>query len=115
MTGWAELMEISISQQSEVTVVTVNGSVDSADSESLQTLFNELFDQSQTRVVADLGQMDFVCSMGLGVLVRTYTSLRERGGFLRLARPQPVILKLIKMTGLDRLLPIYDSVEQALE
>lgn len=92
----------------------LTGSVDMADSESLQSLFDLLIEQGKTQVVVDLAEMDFVCSMGLGVLVRTYTNLRGLGGHLRLARPQPLIVKLIKTTGLDRLLPIYDTLDQAL-
>ena len=67
------------------------------------------------RLVLDLGNMDFIVSMGLGILVQTYTRLRQDEGFLRLASPQSHIVRLIKTTGLDRLLPIYDSLDQALE
>ncbi len=107
-------METSIIEQSGVSVVTLTDSVDMADSEALQSLFDLLIEQGKTRVVVDLAEMDFVCSMGLGVLVHTYTTLRGLGGYLRLARPQPLIVKLIKTTGLDRLLPIYDTLDEAL-
>ena len=108
-------MELSVEQRSGVTIIAVGGSIDSADNNAFEKLIEELIETRQTRLVADLGQMDFICSMGLGVLVRTYTRLRNEGGFLHLAEPQPIILKLIKTTGLDRLLPIFDSVDQALQ
>ena len=75
---------------------------------------NELIDAGDIRLVIDLTDMDFIASMGLGVFVRTYTRLREAGGFLRLAGPRPLILQIIKTTALDRLLLIYDSLEKAL-
>jgi len=108
-------MELSVDRQFGVTIVTVAGSVDSADSGALLSFFDELIEAGQTRLVADLSRMDFIVSMGLGVFVQIYIRLRKTGGFLRLAGPQPLILQIIKITGLDRLLPLYDSVAQALE
>jgi len=108
-------MELSVDKRTKVAVITIIGSVDSADSSPLLDFFNELIDAGHTGLVIDMAGMDFIVSMGLGVFVRTYTRLRQAGGFLRLARPQPMILQIIETTGLDRLLPIYDSLDQALE
>jgi len=108
-------MELSVDRQFGISIVTVTGSVDSADSGALLSFFNELIEAGQTRLVADLSQMDFIVSMGLGVFVQIYIRLRKTGGSLRLAGPQPLILQIFKTTGLDRLLLLYDSVAQALE
>lgn len=108
-------MKLSVDKRPDAAVITVVGSVDSADSEALLDFINQLIDAGQTRLVVDLAGMDFIVSMGLGVFVRTYTRLARAGGFLRLSQPRPLILKLIKTTALDRLLPLYESVDQALE
>ena len=108
-------MELSVNSESGVTIVTITGSVDSADSVALLSFFNDLIDHGQTSLVVDLSRMDFVVSMGLGVFVQTYTRLRLVGGFIRLAAVQPFILQIIKTTGLDRLLPLYDSVAEAVK
>ena len=108
-------MELSVDRQADITVVTIDGSLDSADSDALLTFLDDLIDTGQIRLVVDLSRMDFIVSMALGVFVQTYTRLRQADGFLRLAAPQPPILRVIKMTGLDRLLPIYDFLPQALE
>ena len=108
-------MELSVDRQSEIAVVTIVGSVDSVDSDALRTFLNNIIEAGQTRLVVDLSDMDFIVSMALGVFVQTYTRLRGADGFLRLVSPQPAILRVIKTTALDRLLPIYDSLAQALE
>ena len=108
-------MEISVDRQSDFTIIKITGSVDSADSGTLLSFLNELIDAGQTNLVADLAGVDFIVSMGLGVFVRTHTRLRAAGGFFRLVGPEPFILQIIKTTGLDRLLAIYDSLDQALE
>jgi len=106
-------MKSSITHLQDASVVTISESIDCADSDTLETLLNNLIDSGKTRLVIDLTDMDFICSTGLGVLVKTFTCLRQCGGFLRLARPRPPIVKLIKTTGLHRLFAIYDSVERA--
>ncbi len=108
-------MELSVDKRTKVAVVTIIGSVDSADSSDLLEFLNELIEAGDTCLVIDVTGMDFIVSMSLGVFVRTYTRLRSAGGFLRLAGPQPFILQMIKTIALDRLIPIYDSVDQALQ
>ena len=108
-------MELSVDKRTKVAVVGIIGSVDSADSEALLDFVNELIDSGDTCLVIDITGMDFIVSMGLGVFVRTFTRLRAVGGFLRLAGPQPFIRQMIKTTALDRLIPIYDSVDQAVQ
>lgn len=108
-------MELSVDKRDKVAVVTIIGSVDSADSKALQDFLNELIDAGQTHLIIDITSMDFIVSMGLGVFIRSHTRLRGARGFLRLVGPEPFILQLIKTTGLDRLLAIYDSLDQALE
>ena len=108
-------MELTVDKRSGLAVVSVVGSVDSAESGIFMDFLNELIDAGDICLVVDLSGMDFISSMGLGVFVRIYTRLREAGGFLRLVGPAPLILQLIKTTALDRLLPIYETLEQALE
>ena len=88
-------MELSVNSESGVAVVTITGSVDSADSGDLLNFFNDLIDSGQTNLIVDLSRMDFIVSMGLGVFVQTYTRLRQVGGFIRLAAVQPFILQII--------------------
>ncbi|NIA07261.1 MAG: anti-sigma factor antagonist [Actinobacteria bacterium] len=108
-------MELSVDRQSDITIITVTGSVDSIDSDALRIFLDDIIVAGRTRLVIDLIAMDFIVSMALGVFVQTFTRLRAADGFLRLAAPQPAILRVIKTTALDRLLPIYDSLAQALE
>lgn len=65
------------------------------------------------RVVVDLAAVTFLCSAGLGMLVKASKSLHERGGGLVLARPQPSIARLLRMVGLSGVLPVHPTVEAA--
>ena len=65
------------------------------------------------RLVVDLQRTTFLCSGGLGLLVKLGKRLHDRGGALALARPKPPIAKLLRAVGLDALLPSFPGIEAA--
>ena len=69
----------------------------------------------EARLVLDLGGVRFLGSAGLGELVKIGKRLRERGGGIALARPKPRIRRLLALVGLDGVLRVFPSVEEAQE
>jgi anti-anti-sigma factor len=65
------------------------------------------------RLVVDLWEVRFLGSGGLGELVKLGMRLRERGGGLVLARPRPPVRKLVALVGLDEVLPLCETLEEA--
>ena len=66
-----------------------------------------------TALVVDLVDVRFLGSGGLGELVKLGKRLRERGGGIALARPRPPIRKLVMLVGLDSVLRLSATVEEA--
>lgn len=64
-------------------------------------------------VVMALGAVDFVDSSGLGCLISLFKRLPP-GGAMRLAEASPAVERLLKLTRLDRVLPSFGSVQQAM-
>ncbi len=64
-------------------------------------------------VIMALGNVDFVDSSGLGSLISLFKRLPP-GGAMRLAEASPSVEKLLKLTRLDRVLPSFSSVQQAM-
>ena len=64
-------------------------------------------------VVIDLGGVDFLDSLGAGTLVAVRKRLRALGGELRLARPEPQVSRVLALAGVDRIVEVADSVDQA--
>lgn len=67
----------------------------------------------QCNVLVNLSGVDFVDSSGLGLLVRLATSTRNTRAGIRFCSPMPSVQKVIAMTMLDRVLPLYETEEQA--
>jgi anti-anti-sigma factor len=64
--------------------------------------------------VIDLSGVDFFDCSGLRLLYRARGRLLERGGELRLVCTHPLTLRVLKVTGLARLLPPQPTLQAAL-
>jgi anti-sigma B factor antagonist len=66
-----------------------------------------------SRVIVDLEGLAFIDCSGLSVMVSAWKQARQAGGELRLAAPQQLVLRLLSLTDLTGLLPVFASVDQA--
>jgi anti-sigma B factor antagonist len=92
------------------------GEIDFTSSGPVQSTLLSMILPGGGTVVADLSQVTFLDSSGLGVLVQAHRSATERDNRL-LVVASPPVRKLLRLTGLDTVLETYDqlsAVEAAL-
>lgn len=70
---------------------------------------------ASAQLVLNAAEVHRLDSMGIGLIVRTMTNLRKRGGDLRLAAPSPFVADLLQKTMLDTVLQVYPTDQAALE
>ncbi len=68
---------------------------------------------AQENVMIDMTNVDFLASIGIRVLAQTARKLTGKGGALVLVKPQDAVRKVLVATGVDRLMPIVESEEDA--
>jgi anti-sigma B factor antagonist len=95
-------------------VLQVTGEVDVYTAPLLRDQIRELAAKGAVHLIADLGQVDFLDSTGLGVLVGGLKRLREAGGSLALVISTPRILRIFQITGLTKALAAQPSVTDAI-
>lgn len=95
-------------------VVAVQGEVDVSSAPVLQQRLDALFATESATVVADLTDVGFLDSTGLGALVSARNAAADAGGELPLVCTSERILKLFMITGLDGVFDIHPSVDGAL-
>jgi anti-sigma B factor antagonist len=64
-------------------------------------------------IIVDLTGVTFIDSIGLGVLIDAQRRTRAAGGWMRLVCTNPQVLKVLRLTDLDDLFTIAETVEQA--
>jgi anti-sigma B factor antagonist len=85
------------------------------DCEDVESAVNELIRENRKRVVFDLSELNYVDSMGVGILVVCSGKLTRAGGELRMASLQPRIAELMKITKLDQIFRFYPTAAVAIE
>jgi anti-sigma B factor antagonist len=95
-------------------VVRPAGRVDADAAPDLKQRLREIANEGTVHVIVDLKEVSFIDSSGLSALVSGLKALREHAGELSLCQPQPQALKALRLTLLDRVFPIFPSLEQAL-
>lgn len=108
-------MDLSLSTrvQGDRTVIDVVGEVDVYTAPKLRETLIELVAQGSYHIVVNMEEVEFLDSTGLGVLVGGLKRVRAHDGSLRLVCSQERILKIFRVTGLAKVFPIYDSVDDA--
>lgn len=95
-------------------VLQVSGEVDACTAPMLREQIRDLAAKGAVHLIADLGQVGFLDSTGLGALVGGLKRLREAGGSLTLVITAPRILRLFQITGLTKVLAIHPTVAEAI-
>jgi anti-anti-sigma factor len=67
------------------------------------------------KLIVDLSDVETCDSSGLSAILVANRILHTTGGFMRLAAPSDKVSSLIKITQLDRVLPVCYTVDQAVE
>lgn len=93
-------------------VVHLRGELDLYNAEQVREGLAEALAAGARRIVIDMADVEFVDSTALGVLIEARSRLGSHG--LLLAAPQIETRRALEVSGLDRHLPLYESVEQAL-
>jgi anti-sigma B factor antagonist len=98
----------------DVAVVNCNGRIVAGnETQSLQEQLGMAMREAPV-VVAHLGEVAFIDSSGLGMLVRLLTSARSRGGDLKLCAVPEMISKTLRMTNLHTVFETYASDADAI-
>ena len=61
------------------------------------------------RLVIDLSRIEFMDSAGLGLLMGRYRTMKEIGGVTAISAPNPRVMKILRLSGMERFFEIEDA------
>jgi anti-sigma B factor antagonist len=102
-------------QKGRPSVVRPVGPVDVDTASALRDALRLMAEEGAESVIVDLGEVEFIDSSGLSALVSGLKALRAKGGMLSLSRPHPQALTALRLTMLDRVFPIFPTIEEAVK
>lgn len=97
-----------------VIVLKMRGIIDSGTAQFLEDTFDELVSSNTVRIVADLGDVNYISSAGWGIFVGEIKGIRQRGGDIKLAAMHPEVREVFELLEFNALLRPYGTREEAI-
>ncbi len=103
-------MGLAARKQDGATVVKLEGPrLDAASAVGFKVDLKEMIDAGARRIVLDFSDIQFMDSSGLGAVVGCLKHMGGEGS-LEIAAPLPAVMKVLKLTRMDRVLTVRDQL-----
>ena len=106
-------MEINVERKNGTLISRVAGRVDSANAREFEQALSSAIGDDR-KVILDLGDLSYISSSGLRILLLVAKSLRTRGAEFALCSLSDPIREVFEISGFDQIIAIYDSVEEVI-
>ena len=84
-----------------------------ADCQMMNSEIEECLLRNETRCILDLTAVDHIDSAAVGQIVKAYSKLKKSGGSLKLAGVNGMVERVLKMTQVHRVIPIFPTAADA--
>jgi anti-sigma B factor antagonist len=97
-------LETSVATGESGPVIMLTGEADAQGVSELSTVLTAQLSTGATQLLVDTSKLRFADSSSIRALVLAARTLRDRGGTLVLAHPQPAVRRTLELMGADQLI-----------
>ncbi|MBD3169996.1 MAG: anti-sigma factor antagonist [candidate division Zixibacteria bacterium] len=109
-------MKITSEEKYGAVVISIDGNImGGPDEAQFYEKLQELIKENKKNVVVDLGDVEWINSRGLGMLISGLTTMKNAGGKMKLARVANKVESLLAMTKLISVFENHDTVDEAVK
>ena len=106
---------ISDTQVESVTILHLKGTlVAGSDTDLLGSRVEALLKKGVTRILLDLGEVNYIDSSGIGALIRAYSSAQSQNAALKLFRLTRRVHDVLQITRLSTVFEIFNDQGKAI-
>ena len=102
-------MEIKTRQVGEILVIEITGGMDTQSSGAASEQMARIVEGGNMKLVLNLGELEFISSSGLRVLLRTTKLLSEPDGRMVICQADGVVKEVLEISGFDTFIDIHDT------
>jgi len=109
-------MDINVRKRSQVQLIQLRGQLRLGPPvDELKRTIDEALAEGDIRFAVNLAEVAMIDSSGIGLLVKSLASTKQRGGSLKLVSPSNFAIKTLKLVGVLNLFEVFDSDDKAVE
>ena len=106
-------MEVEVSYQGAYLIVGLSGELDQHMADRIRGRIDYgLLKEGVKHLVFDFSEVSFMDSSGIGMLLNRYKQVKRLGGNLYLTGCSKGILRIIKLSGLEKIVILCDTVQE---
>ncbi len=100
----------------DVKLFRLKGDLDMLGSKEFSQKLGHIVENENYRVIIDCNEVKYINSTGIFHLVRFFTRLKAKGGYLKLiAVNNDQVKEILDIMGIMKLIPVYTNLTEALE
>ncbi len=108
-------MEIRIQKRENVTIVSIFTQIlGGNDSEQIHDTLNDVLLYSSKNIIIDLKGVKLINSIGVGILMSSWTHIINAGGRMIILCNSNNILEILSLCEIDQIIPIYSNITDAM-
>lgn len=108
-------LQVELEHRRNVLITRLKGELDHHTAERVRIQLDEAIQRNQvSHVVLSLTHLTFMDSSGLGVILGRYKQIKGRGGTMAVCDVNPAIKRLFELSGLFKIVHMYDNERTAL-
>lgn len=109
-------MKVKVHEKYDAVVVELKGNIMGSDeTKEFHSEVKKLLEEGKKNIVVNLGDVKFMNSTGLGMLISAYTTIKNAGGGMVICNATDKIQSLLVITKLITIFTNYESEEAAVE
>jgi anti-anti-sigma factor len=108
-------MEITQKEENGIVSIAIKGRLDADSSMEAEKVVKDALGGEANRLLFNLGELEYLSSAGLRVLLSAAKEMRRRNGKIVLCALNEFVEEIFEVSGFQSLIPITDSVESGIE
>ncbi|HOQ00203.1 MAG TPA: anti-sigma F factor antagonist [Acetivibrio clariflavus] len=109
-------MKVKISYKGNTLIAGIIGELDHHTAEYVrEKIDSELIKATTKNVIFDFSKVTFMDSSGIGVIMGRFKNVSKLSGKLSVANVNPQLMRIFEMSGLLKVIPVYDNIDAAIK
>jgi|YNPMSStandDraft_1061717.scaffolds.fasta_scaffold10591_2 anti-sigma B factor antagonist len=98
-----------------IKILNLKGFLDASSASKLEDSISNCLNSGYSKIIANLSELEYISSAGMGVFIAFLESIRENGGDIKFCEIPEKVFFVFDLLGFQSIFEIYQKEEEALK